>query len=89
MTQLTIRSQSEKLDAALKKLAKERGWSLNQAANYLLCKGVGLLEEPAPSGIGKQLDEFIGSWSEAQARAFDRRIAEATEGIDEDLWRGN
>ena len=87
MTQLTIRSDSAELEARLKELARDRGWSLNQAANYLLRKGAGLLDEPTPTGIGDQLNEFIGSWPETEAGAFDRRIADTAESIDEDLWR--
>lgn len=79
MTQLTIRSRSKALEAKLKELARERGCSLNQAANYLLCKGAGLLDEPPAPGIGDQLNEFIGSWTKAEAEALDRRIAETTE----------
>jgi hypothetical protein len=87
MTQLTIRSQSKELDAKLKALARERGWSLNQAANYLLQKGAGLLDAPASTGVADDLDRFIGSWSDSEAEAFDRRVAAATETIDEELWK--
>ena len=87
MNQLTIRSQSKEREAKLKELAAARGWSLNQAANYLMSKGAGLLDEPSPVGIGARLDEFIGSWSEEEFRGFNQRIAEAFESIDEDLWK--
>ena len=87
MTQFTIRNHSKDLEARLKELAKERGWSLNQAANYLLRKGAGLLDEPSAPGTGNRLDDFIGSWSEAEARAFDQRVADAFESVEEDLWQ--
>ena len=76
MTQLTIRSHSLEIEAKLKALAAERGWSLNQAANYLLLKGANPLDEAPSPGIGSQLDEFTGSWSEEEALAFDERVAE-------------
>jgi len=87
MTQLTIRSNSKELDARLTELAAERGCSLNQAANFLLREGANLLDEPPQTGIGKDLDEFVGSWSAAEAQAFDQRIADACESIEEDLWQ--
>jgi len=87
MTQLTIRNHSKELEVRLKELAKERGCSLNQAANYLLCKGAGLLDEPPTPGIGNRLDDFIGSWSETEAQALDQRIADTFESVEEDLWR--
>ena len=85
MTKLTIRNQSKDLDAALRRPARERSWSLNQAANYLLMKGAGLLDDPTPAGIGNALDDFIGSWSEAEADAASQRINDASEQIDKDL----
>ena len=86
MNQLTIRNRSIELDNALKKLAAERAWSINQAANHLLMKGAGLLDEIKPKGIGTTLDEFAGSWSDEDAEAFNERVKEGTELIDPDLW---
>ena len=87
MTQLTIRSDSKELEAKLKELAAEKGWSLNRAANFLLRKGAGLVDQPPQAGIGTGLDAFIGSWSEEEAREFDRRVADACEIVEEDLWQ--
>jgi len=87
MTQLTIRSHSKELDAKLKEIAGERGWSLNHTANYLLQKGAGLLDSPATTGVSDQLDAFIGSWSKEEADAFDQRVAAAAEVIDEEMWK--
>lgn len=87
MNQLTIRNRSIELDAALKRLAQERHWSINQAANYYLMKGAGLLDENPSTGIGAALDKFIGSWSDQEAEEFTRRVKEGTEHIDPDLWK--
>ena len=87
MIQYTIRTQSPELEAKLRELAKERGWSLNQAANYFLRKGADLLDESATKGIGSGVDKFIGSWPAAEAEAFDQRIAEECESVEEDLWQ--
>ena len=48
-------------------------------------KGAGLLDDPTPAGIGNALDDFIGSWSEAEADAASQRINDASEQIDKDL----
>ena len=81
MTQLTIRNRSDELTDALKKMAKERRWSINQAANYFLMKGAGLLNEENSRGIGTALDKFAGSWSDEEAKAFNERVKEGTEQI--------
>ena len=86
MNQLTIRNRSTELDNALKKLATERDWSINQTANYLLMKGAGLLGEVKSHGLGSTLDEFAGSWSDEDAKKFRERVKEGTEQIDPDLW---
>ena len=87
MTQPANRSHSKVLAAKLKELAEVRGCSLNQAANSPLPKGAGPADAKAPLGIGGQLDSFIGTWPEAEAEAFDQRIAEACERVEEDLWQ--
>ena len=87
MSQLTIRTNSKALEAKLKELASERSCSLNQAANFLLRKGAGLLDPPQNTGVGNQLDAFIGSWSEEEANALDERVAEVRKVIDEEIWR--
>lgn len=87
MTQLTIRIPSEALEKRLRSLAKERGWSLNQASNYLMLKGAGLLSEKKDDRIGNQLDAFIGSWSDDEAEEFMILVNDAFGKIDEDLWK--
>lgn len=87
MTQLTIRIPSEALEKSLRSLAKERGWSLNQASNYLMLKGAGLLAEKKDDRIGNQLDAFIGSWSDDEAEEFMILVNDAFGKIDEELWR--
>ena len=87
MTQLTIRIPSQELDQKLRMLAAERGWSLNQAGNYLMQKGAGLLADSNNGRIGNQLDEFIGSWSSEEADEVMNHVNDAFGGIDEELWK--
>jgi hypothetical protein len=86
MRQLTIRGFDSDLARALKRLARELGVSLNQAAIQLMKRGVrvgrGTSEEAA---IGQALDDFIGADPEA-ARDIERAEKDF-EHVDEALWR--
>jgi hypothetical protein len=75
------------LEQEIKSLAKSRGWSLNKAAVHLMKQGAGLTNEPELMRIGDSLDAFIGSWTKDESKAFDERIKDAFESVDEDLWR--
>lgn len=87
MSQLTIRSLPETLEARVRELAAERGWSLNQAVIHLLKKGAGLEDSPHDRTIGDRLKEFERSWSEQEAKNFDRRTREAFGEIEPELWK--
>lgn len=77
MRQITIRNFGADCEIALNAVAVERGWSLNRAAVYLPRKGAGLPENVGAQPVGNSLDEFIGSWSIAESKAFDKRVAKA------------
>ena len=87
MKQLTVRGFDRQLEQRLRQLSRREGISLNQAALRLMRRGAGL-EEPVGSStaVGDTLDHLIGTWSDAEADAFDRAIQDF-EVIDEDLWR--
>jgi len=87
MTQLTIRNFPDELERRIRALAKERGWSLNKAAVHLMKQGAGLGEDSNSRGIGAGLDSFIGTWDKSESDAFDKRIEEAFESVDDDVWR--
>jgi hypothetical protein len=63
MTQLTLRGFDADLERALRRLARQEGISLNQAALKLLRKGAGV-ETAASHAIGDALDPFVGSVSD-------------------------
>lgn len=75
------------LKEKIKTVAAEHGWSQNKAAIFLLKQGAGLTDGPIATGIGSELDAFIGSWEERESEEFDRCIEEAFETIDEEMWR--
>ncbi len=87
MTQMTIRNFPQELERRIRTLAKARGWSMNKAAVHLMKQGAGLGDESKPRGIGGGLDSFIGTWDRSESEEFDKRIEEAFESVDEELWR--
>jgi plasmid stability protein len=87
MNQLTIRNFPKELERRIRALAKARGWSMNKAAVQLMKQGAGLGDESEPKGIGDGLDSFVGSWGKSESEEFDKRIGEAFESVDEELWR--
>ena len=87
VNQLTVRGFDDELNARLRRLARREGISLNQAALRLLRKGAGLADGGGGSGtVGTSLDDFIGSWTAAEADAFNAAI-EDFEVIDQEMWR--
>jgi hypothetical protein len=78
--QYTIRNVPEYLDAALRRVAREKGESLNEAALKALVRGAGLSEAPRRK---RDLSDLFGIWQEDPA--FDAAIA-AQDTIDEDMW---
>ena len=86
MNQLTVRGFDDALSDSMRRLAKQEGISLNQAALKLMRKGAGLSDgSEKPNRIGDSLDQFIGSWTAEEADAVNAAI-EDFETIDESAW---
>lgn len=79
--QYTIRNVPGYLDAALRRMAREQGKSLNEAAIDALARGAGVSGEQSPR---RDLSDIAGTWRED--RQFDKALAEQ-DVIDEKLWR--
>ena len=81
---MTLRNLPKKLDRTIKKRAKEKGISINKAV-------ISLLEEQLEMKPGKpaveyhDLDGLAGSWTKAEADAFDNQLVHQRS-IDSDLW---
>ena len=88
MNQLSLRGFDKELARRIRQVARREGVSLNKAALLLMRRGAGIGEDaPTPeSAIGDGLDEFIGTWSAADARHLLKSI-EPFEVVDEDLWK--
>lgn len=87
MNQLTLRGLDKELDQRVRRLAQKERTSLNKAALHLMRRGAGMESTAAQScAIGDRLDDFIGSWTAAQAAEFDKAVA-TFEGIDAEQWQ--
>lgn len=84
--QLTLRSDDPALEQAIRAHARARGVSLNRAAVELLLQSLELTPEPPDRRIGARLDHLAGTWSEEEADAFDRAVADLAR-IDDEMWR--
>jgi hypothetical protein len=69
------------LDAALRRLAREQGKSLNEVAIEALARGAGVSGERLPR---RDLHDIAGTWQ--NERAFDRALA-AQDTIERELWQ--
>jgi hypothetical protein len=79
--QYTLRNVPDTLDAALRRVARERGQSLNEVAIEALARGAGVSGERVRQ---RDLTGIAGTWREDPA--FDSALA-AQGAIDEEMWR--
>jgi plasmid stability protein len=79
--QYTIRNVPNTLDEALRRVARERGKSLNEVAIDALARGAGVTGERVPQ---RNLSDITGTWRKDPA--FDGALA-AQQTIDEEMWR--
>jgi plasmid stability protein len=78
--QYTIRNVPGTLDEALRRVAAERGKSLNEITIEALARGVGVTGE---SSRQRDLGDIAGTWRNDPA--FDNALA-AQDSIDEEIW---
>jgi len=79
--QYTIRNVPDTLDRALRRIARERGKSLNEIALEALARGAGVSGKRERQ---RDLGDVAGTWHKYPA--FDRALA-AQDAIDEEMWR--
>jgi hypothetical protein len=79
--QYTIRNVPEPVDAALRRMARQRGKSLNQVAVEALVRGAGLDEQRVRQ---RDLSNIAGTWRKDPA--FEKAIA-SQDTVDPELWR--
>ena len=87
MKQLTIRGIEHEVERCIKDMARKEGLSLNQVVLRLLRKGAGFEDPPkGKNSLGSALDEFIGTWTDSQARELMNAVKDF-ETVDESLWK--
>ena len=79
--QYTIRNVPDTLDEALRRVARERGKSLNEVAIEALARGAGVSGE---RGRQRDLNDIAGTWRKDPA--FDSAL-DAQDTIDEEMWK--
>ena len=87
MNQFTVHGFDDELSAALRRLSKREGISLNQAALNLLRKGAGLADGSGGADtVGDSLDHLIGTWTASEADEMVTALRDF-ESIDESAWK--
>jgi len=81
MQQITIRGISPEVEKEVRKLAKDRGISINQVVKEIIHKEFRRYETTHSSS----LKELAGGWTVDEAREFERAI-QSCEQIDEEMW---
>jgi plasmid stability protein len=79
--QYTIRNVPDNLDEALRRVARERGRSLNEIAIEALARGAGITPDRSRQ---RDLGDIAGTWRKDPA--FDSALA-AQDAIDEEMWQ--
>jgi len=80
---LTVRNVPEDVARELEQERKRQGVSLNQAVVDTLRKGLGLGQPRRSNGLAA----LAHQWNRREFEAFERRVDEIGETIDEDVWR--
>ena len=81
---ITLRNLPKKLDQAIQRRAKEKGISVNKAVITLLEEQLEM-KSKKPSVEYHDLDNLAGSWTKAEADAFDKTLTKQR-AIDLELW---
>lgn len=83
MNQLTLRNIPEDLEKEIRRIAGERGMSINKTVRELLCKALGIDKS---SEKKRDLSDFAGFWDEEEAKEFEE-ATKLFEEIDAELWK--
>ncbi len=86
MANLSVRGVAEKSLQRIKQTAKRRGVSVNRLITDMLNAETGLTPAANQFTAYHDLDKLAGTWSAAEARAFEEATASFGQ-IDEGLWR--
>lgn len=86
MANLCVRGVAEKSLQRLKQNARRQGVSVNRLITGMLNSDTDFAPAAKPLAVHHDLDRLAGTWSAAEASAFDKTTASFGQ-IDKDLWR--
>lgn len=85
MTQITLRGMDDKLEKTIRRMAREKGTSLNKVVLDMVRQHMGL-KTKTQEHPGESLRKLAGGWSKKQAADFMESI-NSCEQIDEAMWK--
>ncbi len=85
MKRLTVRNIDDRLHAALKREARQRGMSVNRYVLQVLAEATGGGTAPMHAQVYHDLDHLAGTWTPEQAGEFSRFL-DGQRQLDEALW---
>jgi hypothetical protein len=86
MKAVTVRQIPPALARAIDHRARQMRTSVNKVVISLLEEATGLASRGGARVRHNDLDAFAGSWSRAEADAFDERLAQLRQ-VDHEIWR--
>jgi len=83
LKQLTLRNIPEDIEREIRRIARERGSSINKTIHELLGEALGI---DRTSRKKRDLSDFAGFWDKEEAKEFEK-ATEVFEKVDEELWK--
>jgi hypothetical protein len=83
MADFLLRDIDERVAERIKEIARQRGWPLNDVILNLLKQALGL-SEPEPAPVPGDIARLLGSWDDAETRAFNEAM-NAFSGLPDDV----
>lgn len=85
MTAITLRNIPPKLQDVIQKRAEAEGLSLNKVVIRMLEEAAGQRRTASKATLHHDLDHLAGTWSDAEASAFEASLAEQRK-VDPEIW---
>ena len=77
MADFLLRDIDERVAERIKEMARPRGWPLNDVILHLIKQALGL-SEPEPAPVPGDIARLLGSWDDAETRAFNEAMSAFT-----------
>jgi hypothetical protein len=86
MKLVTVRNIPPEVARIIRRKADAEGTSINKTVLSLLAESAGAGKRKPRKTVHHDLDSLAGSWSRAEASAFNKALAEQRQ-IDPELWK--